>query len=311
MTGGRWAMSTVQHPRRREVRQRPAAGPMRLRLRWLLARASRPFARASQSRRSRGGRARPGRTRAWHRSRLRMRVARWATYVVAGLFVLWVLRALYVVLWSRPASFPMNVEKACKDTDFNCDSLAGILLPISSLALASTVFLLYRHTRVHRPFVRMARDKPREVVQTAGSIIGEVVGRDELCQVMIDDLRDRGTRRPHVVIGGVGTGKTALLVRLTKLLAERGRCRCRSGCATPRTGSTSASWPACGSWPRPTPSCCRTPKGRRSGGSWSRTTGWWSSPTAWRRRSSRVRSRRSGTPWSAWPSAGPATAACP
>jgi hypothetical protein len=215
-------MSTVQRPRRREVRQRPAAGPMRLRLRWLLARASRPFARASQSRRTRGGRARPGRTRAWHRSRLRMRVARWATYVVAGLFVLWVLRALYVVLWSRPASFPMNVEKACKDTDFNCDSLAGILLPISSLALASTVFLLYRHTRVHRPFVRMARDKPREVVQTAGSIIGEVVGRDELCQVMIDDLRDRGTRRPHVVIGGVGTGKTALLVRLTKLLAERG-----------------------------------------------------------------------------------------
>src|SRR5512132_2306206 len=222
MTGGRWAMSTVQHPRRREVRQRPAAGPMRLRLRWLLDRASRPFARASQSRRTRGGRARPGRTRAWHRSRLRMRVARWATYVVAALFVLWVLRALYVVLWSRPASFPMNVEKACKDTDFNCDSLAGILLPISSLALASTVFLLYRHTRVHRPFVRMARDKPREVVQTAGSLIGQVVGRDELCQVMIDDLRDRGTRRPHVVIGGVGTGKTALLVRLTKLLAERG-----------------------------------------------------------------------------------------
>ena len=64
--------------------------------------------------------------------------------------------------------------------------------------------------------------KPRAVVQTAGRIIGEVVGRDELCHVMIHDLRDRDTRRPHVVVGGVGTGKTALLVQLTKLLAERG-----------------------------------------------------------------------------------------
>ena len=195
---------------------------MRLRLRWLLARVYGPFARTVRARRTHTGRAGPGRTRAWHRSRLRARIGRLATYVVAALFVLWVGRALYVVLTSRPASFPMNVEQACQDTDFNCDALAGILLPISSLALATTVFLLYRHARVHRPFVRTARERPREVVQTAGSIIGEVVGRDELCQVMIDDLRDRGSRRPHVVIGGVGTGKTALLVRLTKLLAERG-----------------------------------------------------------------------------------------
>ena len=62
----------------------------------------------------------------------------------------------------------------------------------------------------------------RSVVQTAGRIIGDVVGRDELCQVLIEDLRDPATRRPHVVVGGVGTGKTALLVRLTELLAERG-----------------------------------------------------------------------------------------
>ncbi len=56
---------------------------------------------------------------------------------------------------------------------------------------------------------------------TAGSIIGDVVGRDELCRVMIADVRDSSTRRPHVVVGGIGTGKTALLVRLTKLLAHQ------------------------------------------------------------------------------------------
>jgi hypothetical protein len=215
-------MSTVQRPRRKDARQRPAAGPIRLRLRRLLARVYGPFARAVQSRRTHKGRAGPSSTRAWHRSRPLLRVGRVFTYVVAALFVLWVVRAFVVVVTSRPASFPMNVEAACRDTAFNCDALAGILLPISSLALASAVFLLYRHSRVHRPFVRKAREKPREVVQTAGSIIGEVVGRDELCQVMIEDLRDRGARRPHVVIGGVGTGKTALLVRLTKLLADRG-----------------------------------------------------------------------------------------
>ena len=57
---------------------------------------------------------------------------------------------------------------------------------------------------------------------TAGSIIQEVVGRDELCYVSVpmQNLRDRGTRRPHVIVGGVGAGKTAVLVQMTKLLAE-------------------------------------------------------------------------------------------
>jgi hypothetical protein len=53
-------------------------------------------------------------------------------------------------------------------------------------------------------------------------MIGQVVGRDELCHVLIEDIRDPRNRRPHVIIGGVGAGKTALLVRLTALLAERG-----------------------------------------------------------------------------------------
>lgn len=47
------------------------------------------------------------------------------------------------------------------------------------------------------------------------------MGRDELCNVILADARDTRSRRPHVVIGGLGTGKTALLVRMTQLLAER------------------------------------------------------------------------------------------
>ena len=215
-------MSTVQRPRRTAARQRPAAGPTRLRLRWLLARTLGPFARAVQARRTHKGRTGPSTSRPWRRSRLKMALARMAIYLGAGIFVLGVARTIYVVVTSDPAGLPVNLDSACSDTDFSCEALAGTLLPIFSLALASAVFLLYRHARVHRPFVRRAREQPREVVQTAGSIIGEVVGRDELCNVIIDDLRDRGARRPHVVIGGVGTGKTALLVRLTELLAKRG-----------------------------------------------------------------------------------------
>jgi len=38
----------------------------------------------------------------------------------------------------------------------------------------------------------------------------------------MNNLRDRKARRPHVIVGGVGTGKTALMVHLTKRLAATG-----------------------------------------------------------------------------------------
>jgi hypothetical protein len=65
--------------------------------------------------------------------------------------------------------------------------------------------------------LRLVRQTYKRKAQTSGS---EVVGRDALCNVIIEKLNDPSIRRPHVVIGGVGAGKTALLVRLTQLLAE-------------------------------------------------------------------------------------------
>ena len=47
------------------------------------------------------------------------------------------------------------------------------------------------------------------------------IGRDQLCRVIMEDIHHSDTRRPHLLIGGVGAGKTAVLVRLTRLLAER------------------------------------------------------------------------------------------
>ena len=65
------------------------------------------------------------------------------------------------------------------------------------------------------------RNEAKELVQTAGGLIGEVVGRDQLCEVLIADLQDPASRRPHVLVGAMGTGKTAVLVKLTQTLAGK------------------------------------------------------------------------------------------
>jgi hypothetical protein len=145
-----------------------------------------------------------------------------ALFAGACLFVLWVIRALWVVISGDSRVPPFDVDNACRSMSVSCGALAstfGLFLP---LGLASAAFLL-RLRSVHRPFLRSARHSPNETVQTAGnSLIGEVVGRDDLCDVIIEGLRDQSTRRTHVVTGGIATGKTGLLVQLTKQLAQRG-----------------------------------------------------------------------------------------
>jgi hypothetical protein len=143
------------------------------------------------------------------------------TYAGAGFLLVWMGWAVYVVV-THDRHPGIDIEQTCKSADFSCSAVAGIAGPLFSLALASAAFLVFRLRRVRGPYVRTARKRPRDSVPTAGRILDEVVGRDELCNVIIADLLHRATRRPHVVVGGVGTGKTAVLVRLTQLLAARG-----------------------------------------------------------------------------------------
>jgi hypothetical protein len=74
---------------------------------------------------------------------------------------------------------------------------------------------------VRRGYQVRARSEARRLVPTAGAMIGQVVGRDDLCTVLVAHLRDRRSR-PHLLVSGEGTGKTAVLVRLTELLADEG-----------------------------------------------------------------------------------------
>jgi hypothetical protein len=143
-------------------------------------------------------------------------------YVGALAWVVWVARAVAVVAGADPADFPLNADAGCREMGYSCGVMGGIVMSLLSLALGSAIFLLLRLHRVRGPYKRKAKSDPSAMVQTVGAVHGDVVGRDELCNVIMDDLRDRTGRRPHILIGGVGTGKTAVLVELTRVLAQNG-----------------------------------------------------------------------------------------
>jgi hypothetical protein len=158
------------------------------------------------------------------RGRFVMRLFTWLTWILALIFLLWLARSAFVVIRGQAWSFPFDPDSRCTKAGIgvSCGAVTGFVTSLLSIALASAVFLLWRLGRVGRSYRSNARKRPDELVATAGTIIGEIVGRDELCRVIMEDLRDNRTRRPHVLVGGVGTGKTAVIVRLTAMLAERG-----------------------------------------------------------------------------------------
>jgi hypothetical protein len=111
------------------------------------------------------------------------------------------------------------IDGQCSESSFSCGVLQNVFMPFLTLALVTVAYLFFRFSRVRRAYLRKAREAPHELVETAGDIFGEVVGRDQLCAVLMADLQDGRFRRTHVVVGGIGTGKTALVVLLTRQLA--------------------------------------------------------------------------------------------
>lgn len=202
----------------RGVGWRTGRGRFRRRLRRLWSRLCRPVTRLRRrNRASPGPPPRIDKKRHWRGSSPLKRGVRFLVYG-GGLLLLGVL------IWAVPAALrhrSFALDNRCQQRALSCGVLASFLVPLLTLALVSAFFLLGRLWYLRKRYLRTARSRPQDVVPTAGSVIGDVVGRDELCRVMIADLRDARTRRPHVVVGGIGTGKTALLVRLTKLLARQ------------------------------------------------------------------------------------------
>ncbi|BFO17005.1 hypothetical protein SHKM778_33930 [Streptomyces sp. KM77-8] len=100
-------------------------------------------------------------------------------------------------------------------------TLYSLTSPILTGAFLLAVFLLYWYHKAKKQLVKKARTKPHDLVPTAGTLVDRIVGRHELTQVIAQTLRDRRTRRPYLLVGGVGVGKTAVLVELTRMLAQQ------------------------------------------------------------------------------------------
>ncbi|GAA3167796.1 hypothetical protein GCM10010451_15130 [Streptomyces virens] len=100
-------------------------------------------------------------------------------------------------------------------------TLFGFVGPVLTASLILAVFLFFWYRKVKKPLIKKARTKPHELVPTAGTLVDRIVGRHELAQVLAQALRNRSTRKPYLLVGGVGVGKTAVLVELTRMLAQQ------------------------------------------------------------------------------------------
>lgn len=160
-----------------------------------------------------------GTSRRWRRRRFTVTLLEIFSYLGAIALVVVVMWSFVVMLIGPGILTRLNDR--CGKYSAACGADVGFLIPLLSVALASAIFLFYRLRHVTSPVVRKAKTKPQQLVETATPDIGEIVGRDELCRVIMEDIHHADTRRPHLLVGGVGAGKTAVLVQLTRLFAER------------------------------------------------------------------------------------------
>jgi hypothetical protein len=179
-------------------------------------RASQPFAEAW------------GRGRGWWLlARGERKVRHWwrprtwpANIVYTALFLVYVLWIVYSFWPGGPWRYTLRPVADWLEARGWQQALSALGLSAATV-VAAVWFVVWRFRRTRRRYLHKARTHPDELVKP-GTIIGEVVGRDRLCDSLIDDLRDRGQRRPRVIVGSIGVGKTALLVHLTGRLARKG-----------------------------------------------------------------------------------------
>jgi hypothetical protein len=140
--------------------------------------------------------------------------------VVLAVMLLAGLIAFAVAAWMIDGEDPLRVDGGCSNNQFGCGALTEVAATVLALALAFAVFAYWRVFRVVRAHVKCWRDAPYKLVPTA-TPVERVVGRDGICEMLEEDLVDP-ERRPQIIVGGVGDGKTAVLVRLAQRLVAAG-----------------------------------------------------------------------------------------
>lgn len=154
--------------------------------------------------------------RKWRRGISYTNVTR-AIWLVAALALLaWCVEGLYILISQETTGF----EKWRKNNQ-GFETVMRFVGPVLTASIAATLFLFWWYRWTKRRYLAKARGDPRGMVPTAGPDTAEIVGREEIAQVIAERLRERDTRRPYLLVGGIGVGKTAVLVRLTELLAQQ------------------------------------------------------------------------------------------
>lgn len=205
--------------RRPPGKERPRNAPMAslhfrragTRGRWALA--SR-WHRLMIRREARRGVARPKKWRRWSSYSTATRVS---CAIVVLVVLTWCGEGLWIVITNETTGF----EK-WRDGNDGFETLLRFIGPVLAAGIVTAIFLFLWYAWTKRRYTAKARKNAAELVPTAGPHLGEIVGRQEIAQVIAQRLRERSTRRPYVLVGGVGVGKTAVLVRLTEILAGLG-----------------------------------------------------------------------------------------
>jgi hypothetical protein len=147
------------------------------------------------------------------------RVLRWVA--VAGVVILLGATLFALLSWifgGRGGWF--GADRGCGSNQFSCGVVVEIVPTVLALGASFAVFVYWRVRRVTRTHLRDAFEDPWKLVPTATEM--KVVGRDEVCKIIESDLHHSAGRRPQVIVGGIGEGKTAVLVGLAERLARRG-----------------------------------------------------------------------------------------
>ena len=114
----------------------------------------------------------------------------------------------------------LDADRNCNDNQFSCGVVVEIVPTVLALAASFALFLYWRVRRVTWTHLRNAVKEPWSLVPTATKM--DVVGRQEICRIIERDLHHSAGRRAQIIVGGIGEGKTAVLVGLTEELARRG-----------------------------------------------------------------------------------------
>jgi hypothetical protein len=116
--------------------------------------------------------------------------------------------------------WPVDADPGCADGAFVCNAGLELFGTVVAVAFAFLSFAGWRFFRVPADYRADAELEASRFVPTATQI-DDVVGREGICTILIEDLCQKKPR-PQIIVGGVGSGKTALLVRLTQRLAGLG-----------------------------------------------------------------------------------------